>query len=120
MSTGFKSIKVVEFDGIEEETFREWRSKSEAIGYANGWWDQFEDDTKDVLTISKTTKDPVEILKLTNEKSSKMYFTLACTKNSFEYVVDADTEYQMYRNLVEKYESVEENEYLKLTAQFMR
>ena len=91
MSSGFKSIKFIEFDGEEEDSFREWRSKSQAIGHANGWWDQVEDDSKAVLKIPKTTTniDEIEILK--NEKAAKMYFTLACQKKAFQFIVDVDT-----------------------------
>ena len=71
MTSGFKSVKVIEFDGEEEESFREWRSKTQAIGHANGWWDQVEDNTKAVLLISKTTTDTDELEKLKNEKRLK-------------------------------------------------
>ena len=57
--TGFKSVKVVPYDGTEG-TFREWRAKSEAIGFANDWWDRVEDDTRSVLNIGKATNDKKE------------------------------------------------------------
>ena len=53
-TSGFKSIKVISFDG-DEDQFREWRSKSEALGFSNEWWDQVEDSTKAVLRINKAT-----------------------------------------------------------------
>ena len=73
---GFKSINIVSFDGDEEANFREWKSKTEAIGSVNGWWDQVMDDTESLLKISKVTTDKEELEILKQEKAAKMYFTL--------------------------------------------
>ena len=49
-----------------------------------------------------------------------MYFTLECQKKAFQFIVDVYTAYEMYQNLVDKYEPEEEDDYLELSTQFMR
>ncbi len=60
---GITSVKLVAFDG-QERKFREWRCKTEAIGYANNWADRLSDETRDVLLINPETQDKQEQVKL--------------------------------------------------------
>ena len=116
----FKSIKIVSFDGNEEDNFREWKSKTEAIGSVNGWWDQVMDDTESVLLISKKTTDKTELEVLKQEKAAKMYFTLACSNKAFQYIVDKDTAFSMFKSLKDQYEPNEEDDYILLTTEFLK
>ena len=78
-SDGFKSIKVISFNG-DQENFRDWRAKTEAIGEANGWWDQVLDHTESVLKIPSKTANKDEMEVLENEKEARIYLTLDCEK----------------------------------------
>ena len=84
---GFKSIKIIPFDG-EQDTFREWRAKTEAIGFANEWWERVVDDSLSVLKIKSDTTDPTEKETLRKEREARMYMTLACSKMAFNYIVN--------------------------------
>ena len=108
-SDGFKSIKVISFDGLQEN-YREWRAKTEAIVQANNWWDQILDSTEKVLKIKSNTTSDDEKLVLSQEKEAKMYLTLACENVAFQYIVDKKTAYQMYTILQKKYEPADEDE----------
>lgn len=117
---GLQSIKIFSFDGNEEDNFRECKSKTEAIGIVNGWWDQVMDDTESVLLISKRTTDKTELEVLKQEKEAKMYFTLTFTNKAFQYIVDKETAYSMFKSLKDQYETNEEDDYILLTTEFLK
>ena len=56
MSEEIKSVKVVTFDG-EDEEFRQWKSKTTMISKVNGWYGSLVDETEDVLLIETNTTD---------------------------------------------------------------
>ena len=118
MPEEIKSVKVVTFDG-EDEEFRQWKSKMTMIAKVNGWYGRLVNETEDVLLIKMDTTDDNEKEILKNERTAQMYLTLACGKTAFNYVENAETAWKMFANLKERYEPEEEDDYITLSKQFM-
>ena len=112
-------IRVVKFDGSDDDSWREWNSKTKAIGEIQGW-DQILYKDPDPSIDMKSPSNYAEKLVVKNENNAKMYLTLSCMGNAFEYVIGKSTSYDMYVALEERYEPEEIDDYLELSDKFIK
>ena len=68
-SDGFKSIKVISFNG-NQENYREWISKTVSIGESNGWWDQIQDKKEALFKIKRNNTNSDEKEMMSKEKEA--------------------------------------------------
>ena len=62
------TIKVVTFDGTDEENWRSWAAKSKAIGMLNGWLGFLQKD--ETVGIDEDTTDDGELKRIRNERNA--------------------------------------------------
>ena len=71
-----KSIRVIKFNG-EDDKWREWSAKTQAVGTLKGWWDAVEGED-----VDHTDKEAVEERERANEKAHH-YLLLSCCDGAF-------------------------------------
>ena len=112
------TIKVVNFDGTDEEKWRSWAAKSKAIGTLNGWAGCLQKD--ETVGIDEDTTDEGELKRIKNERNAQMYLTLACSDNAFEYIIGKTSAQEMWMSLKERFEPEEVDDSLELSQRFHR
>ena len=102
--------KVVTFTGEDDNEWRSWSAKTRAIASLKEWEEALQKDLS-------TSKDEV---KIKQDKNTRMYLTLACTQNAFEYIAGHTSAHAMWSSLKERFEPEEIDDYLDLSQAFYK
>ena len=114
-----ETIRVVKFDGTEEDQWREWSAKTRAIAMIKGWEKHLHVEPDPLIDL-KNPAGKEEELVVKRENDVMMYLTLACSGLAFEYIIGKSTAFEMYSALKERFEPEEIDDYLELSDRFMK
>ena len=110
-----RSLRNIPFSG-KDSKWREWKSKTIAIGRRRGWYDILLDPVK----LDRTSEDEEEIKRIKNNDEAYNYFILSCTDAAFPYIESADgSAFLAFQNLCERYESNRHTDLLTLHSSFL-
>lgn len=112
-----ESIKVIQFDGSNEDDWRMWNAKLRAVGMIKRWVKAL-DKKPDPEIDFENPKDDVEKMVIKSENDAIMYLTLTCHGVAFKYIIGKDTAHEMYTSLKDRYEPEDVDDYVELLQKF--
>ena len=109
-----EAIRVLKFDG-NEDLWRQWSIKTQAIGEVKGWWSEVV--ASDELDIKSTEENLKERVRL--NRQAYHYLLLACVGDAFEYLQGSGGSAKKGWNILkDRYESSESMDLIELLERF--